>query len=790
MKDSILIILGIYFNIALSFGQQQGAYSNTENMRSDSIDILNYDIRLDITDFIGRTIKGSEEVTFVAKTTVQHLPLDLLHLNVDSIIEPSSGNHLSFQYNDTLLTISLSNPVLALDTSAVIIYYEGVPKTDPSGWGGWYFSGNYAWNLGVGFQSKPHNYGRAWHPCFDNFKERATYKFTVRTDNGKIATCNGQLKQSVDLGNGVVERTYEMLDAIPSYLANVTVGPYAELAWEAPSSFNPIPISIHAVAADTQNVKAAFVHLNDALQAFETAYGPHGFSHVGYSMVPFNGGAMEHATNITYPISASVDIERESLMAHELAHHWWGDFTTCETPEDMWLNEGFASFSELVFFEHVYGRDRYVVELQDVHASTLSNAHINENRFWPVSGIPHELTYGNHVYNKGALMAHNLRGYLGDTAFYDGVTAYLQQQSFTNMSSLEMRDFLGQHTGVDLSHFFSNWVFNGGWSDFEIDSILVNPIGGSLYRVHAYVEQKLFGADTMHTNVPLTISYFRPDGSSESQEHLISGRNETFYDTLDFQPVLSLLNVESKLVYATTSFHDYVETNEIIQASHHLMRVVPTAGSDSSLLHIDHHYTAPDPVKSITKPYRLSNNHYWEVSGIFVSGFEAEATLFYDARSSNSYLDSDLVAFTEDSLLLLYRSSPKADWDIYPHYQKNTAGSAINGWGTISMSKLLAGQYAFANMDHTVLSTGDRPSLNINVFPNPTSGGVTFKLPESHVADRLVLRTIAGQEVSNLTLGIPNNKVQVDLAHLATGTYIYHLDANESTYTGILYKQP
>ena len=79
------------------------------------------------------------------------------------------------------------------DTSSVVVYYNGSPQGDPSGWGGWYFQGNYSYNLGVGFDADPHNYGRVWHPCFDNFVERATYDFSILTNAGKTSYANGYI---------------------------------------------------------------------------------------------------------------------------------------------------------------------------------------------------------------------------------------------------------------------------------------------------------------------------------------------------------------------------------------------------------------------------------------------------------------------------------------------------------------------------------------------------------------------------------------------------------------------
>ena len=113
---------------------------------------------------------------------------------------------------------------------------------------------------------------------------------------------------------------------------------------------------------------------------------------------------MEHATNIAYPryAIANGDKTSETLFAHELAHHWWGNTITCKTQEDMWLNEGWASYSERLFLEAVYGKKAYEDDIEANHHSVLQFAHVLDEAVLPVSGIGHANTYGRHVYDKGA----------------------------------------------------------------------------------------------------------------------------------------------------------------------------------------------------------------------------------------------------------------------------------------------------------------------------------------------------------------------------------------------------
>ena len=215
-------------------------YLSPENLRSDTMDVLKYTINLDITDFVGQKIKGHTIVTFTPKINGQSiLKLDLLKMTIDSV---SLGTSLlTYGYNDTLLKINLPTSYNISDTGQVVVYYRGTPQGDPAGWGGFSFNGNYAYNLGVGFGAKPHNYGRVWFPCFDNFVEKSQYEFYIVTDTSKTSFCNGQLMSDVKVGSKRT-RHWKLLKEIPSYLVSVAVADYTQVNWNIMGALGNIPV--------------------------------------------------------------------------------------------------------------------------------------------------------------------------------------------------------------------------------------------------------------------------------------------------------------------------------------------------------------------------------------------------------------------------------------------------------------------------------------------------------------------------------------------------------------------
>lgn len=698
-------------------------YYSAENLRSDTIDIINYTINLDITDYAGQKISGNTIVRFVPRLNGQNkIRLDLLKMTIDSI---KQGNTLlTYTYNDTVLKANLPLALNTTDTTNVTVFYHGVPLGDPAGWGGFSFNGNYAYNLGVGFGAKPHNYGRVWFPCFDNFVEKSSYEFNIITDPAKAAYCNGTLISDITLA-GKRTRKWVLNKPVPSYLASVAVADYAQVNWTINAANGSLPVILAARPVDTTSLKTGFVHLPTAVLGFESFYGPYVWNRVGYCLVPFSSGAMEHATNIAYPQAAIGNLAYESeLMAHELSHHWWGDLMTCETQEDMWLNEGMASYSERLFLEYTYDYARYLAEVKSVHDDMVKFAHLREKGFRAISGVPHQYTYGDHVYRKGADVAHTLRSYMGDAAFFAGLKYVLQQKAYKNMNSIEFRDLLQTSSGQNLTSFFSNWVLAGGWPHFSIDSVKTTGTS-SPYTSVVYVKQKLFGAPSLYTSVPLELTFMNAAWNKEVKNITMGGATQSFTVQTTVKPVYTGINVESKISDAISSEYKTLKTNTTI--TYVLGRatlLISDKGIDSSYVRIEHNFAKPDPFKNNTHGFRLNTQHYWKVDGILSNGFVSKLRLNYDGNkntSGNSYLDTCLTTINGDSLILLYRKNAADDWHEVSSYTKLKLSSKT---GFVTADTLKKGEYVFANGKSSVVGITEKvkkQQLEMSVFPNPAT---------------------------------------------------------------------
>jgi len=716
------------------------------NLRSDTMDILKYTINLNITDFTTDTIRGNTQVLFVPKMNNQHsLSLDLLRLTIDSLRIGTTP--LAYSYNDTLLICKLPAAVNIGDTSSITVYYHGKPKGDASGWGGFYFQSTFAYNLGVGFAANPHNYGRVWYPCFDNFVERAVYEFNITTNAGKIAYCNGLLMHDTTDAAGLRTRKWVMNKTIPSYLACVAVAPFTQVNMTFSSLTGPKPVVIAAIPTDTVNIKNSFIHLPNAFACFESHYGPYRWDKVGYSLVPFSSGAMEHATNIAYPkaFANGTTLYEAVLMAHELSHHWFGDLATCSTAADMWLNEGWATWSQYLFAESVYGYPSYLAQVQANHDEVVHYASWIDGSYLALSAVPDQYTYGETVYHKGADVAHTLRTYMGDSLFFLGLQYHLAHRQYQSVSSTDFMNDLIAGTGVsNLTNFFTDWVFNPGWPHFSVDSFSVAP-NGSNYDVTVFIRQRLTAAPAYFNQVPLELTFMDTLLHSSLQQIVVSGQYTNFHFTLPFRPDYTGLNLGDKISHAITADRHYISTlnpyfNDQLKGRMTVTAQNANITTDSAWICIEHNYTPPDPFKIPSQPYLLSPNRYWKVDGSFPASFQATGIITYDGRAITSggggSLDNNFLFSTnlEDSIVLLYRTRPSDDWMLDTGIVKYE-GTLTDKYGSITINHLHKGEYVLA-LKGFYTGTNDKGPLSsalLKTRPNPSSDRFYIDLSETIV---------------------------------------------------------
>lgn len=747
---------------------------------ADSLHIAHYTIQLDLTRYQTQQLYGTAILKAVPNHPLPALTLELMQLQADSVTV--GGKKMRFSQEGDRLRIPAENtPFAQGDTLEIRVSYHGKPYSER--FGGFYFSGEYAFNMGACIEHIPHTAGKTWFPCVDSFTDKAAYTYKVHTVSGHRAVCGGLFADSLRLADSSIVWTWEQRQPIPAYLASVACGPY--IVWrDTLRSIDgrklPVEIDVHPSAAN--KVAGSFSRLKQIVALFEHSFGPYPFDRIGYVTVPFTSGAMEHAGNIAYPLAA-VDgsWNRESLYAHELSHAWFGDWVTCESAEEMWLNEGFASWCEGLLAEYFSHNDSlphqdsnaYRNWFRQQHRYVLKNAAIRDNGYHPLSPMPQAVTYGTTTYQKGSLVLHSLRSYLGDSLFFHCLKQYVREFGGGNASSQQFFSLLSRESGLPMKDFMAAWVTQPGFLHFSVDS--VTATGNGLYRTH--LRQRLHHAERYGNSNRITVSYFFPDSARKDLRTVFSGQYGTFDCQLPQPPLFAVVDlydgyadavIDTTLTVNGTQTVDFEEGNIMVR----------NAKGEGGWLRIEHNLVAADPLKQANSHIRqLSGSHYWR---LLLQGTQAEGLYFsYYAQSEN---DLDHALFKEadkKSFLLLHRPDASADWRVIPFVQTGTAGR-----GNLYTTFVQNGEYCLAVGDTNgmaALPAAPR-DIAIRIHPNPASQTVRITVSDANSVRWMRLYNAAGQRIA--TLPIRQTVTEVDLSHFSHGLYLIDFMDNRSICVG------
>ena len=766
--STLLYILVFLSSWGISTNRLLAQYLYPYETKVDSIDILNYSINLDVTDFTTFQLYANTRVLFrPLMNGISNIDLDLIGLTVDSIKDPL-GNTLSSTPYTLGYRINLGSTYNLGDSTWVEVYYHGQPLSDPN-FGGFYFTTQFAYAVGIDIDDVPHNAGKNWFPCFDNFVEKSTFDFHLTIPITHMSSANGT-KDSITL-NPDTTKTEHWHISYPNstFVTSVCVANFAQVTQYFTNYLgDTIPCYFWARAIDTTAMKASFINLEYAFDLFEQKYGPYPYDHIGFSLVPLAGGAMEHTMNIAYPISlANGSTTYQSIIFHELAHHWYSNDITPRTAEDIWMKEGFAVYGERLFTENFYSRAQYDAVIRNTHKQLLWTCHFDDSGYWPLSGIPQQYVYGTATYDKSADIVHTLRSYLGDSVFFAGVAELVVQDAFTSIDAAEFRDDLSAITGYNLDNFFDDWILQGGWPHASIDSIVATPSGPN-YNINVYLKQKLVGRSNYSTQVPVTLSLRDDNWNLFEQTVYSSGSNNMVSVTVPFLPNVAFLNGDEKISHAVTGRYAVITTTGALNLTHANMNLTIQTITDSVYMVVEHNWAAPDPVLDWSKGYTISPQRYWRVDGIWNTGFSTNASIYYNGRTTgtNSKLDQLLITGTEDSLILLYRPDRATDWDEFPAYTVNM-GSVTDKIGTITITNLQKGEYALGLKGQTIGI--EELQVNISrIYPNPTEG--LFNIACLDEYDYLIVTNMFGQQVMQRNNYTP--LLQIDASYWAKGMYL------------------
>jgi aminopeptidase N len=412
---------------------------------------------------------------------VATVPLHAKELTILAVRD-GKGRPLAFRHEGESVHVSLPEPLPFEGRASVALDYRGTPRR------GLYFvrpDEHYpekplqAWTQGQDEDS------RHWFPCFDHPCEKATVEVLARVPARFTTLGNGALVGRQDHGDGTV--TWHWRQALPHapYLTTLVVGEFDEVRLPG----HRVPLTAYVPKGRRADGERAFARTADMVRAYEERFGvPYPYEKYAQVVVhDFIFGGMENTTATTlteyavYDERAGLDYDVDDLIAHELAHQWWGDLVTCRDWSHAWLNEGFATWSENVIREALKGEEEAV---HGRHETLQAYLHEDGGRYRRAIvdrrfEEPIDL-FDRHLYEKGSWVVHMLRQELGDGPFWRAIRAYLDEHREGTVVTDDLRRSIERATGRNLEWFFDQWVHRGGhpevtfsWSYDEKKRLLV-----------------------------------------------------------------------------------------------------------------------------------------------------------------------------------------------------------------------------------------------------------------------------------------------------------------------------
>jgi aminopeptidase N len=549
---------------------QEKHFSNRKNIfettASDWFDVTYYRLDLEVltqTNYL----KGKVTVTGVCRrNNVQILTLDIVNqMQVDSVyvncIACNFAQHSS-SFDITLAGMFSYGEVLSVD-----IFYEGLPI--PTGFGSFIFNSHsgvpWVYSLSQPFGAKD------WWPCKDDPSDKAdSADIIITCDSTFKVGSQGILVSVVKNANGTATYHWSERYPIASYLISIAVTNYAQFSnWYKYSATDSMEVLNYVLPEHYTDAVADLPKTVDMLAIFSDLFGQYPFIKEKYGHAEFaTGGAMEHQT------MTSTTKFGEDLVAHELAHQWFGDMITCRTWGDLWLNEGFAQYSAALYHERQYGMDSY----RSYMNTQLDQAKMAKG----VIGIPDTTSVRNlfdsrRIYAKGACVLHMLRHVLGDSTFFSCLYAYANNPSL-KYSTAVIKDFQSICENVsakNLEYFFQEWIYGDGFPEYNYSWNWKS--NGVNSEITLNVEQAIGKTNPSYFTMPVDIHIKSASGDTIVTVHN-NAQTQSFHISYPEKPLSVRLDSEGWIL------KDVYSENDLPPASFELEQNYPNPFNASTTI--------------------------------------------------------------------------------------------------------------------------------------------------------------------------------------------------------------
>ena len=459
-KKPLLLIFLFFFTLNL--------FSKDPYPKNPNIDILNYSFELNLNDS-SDIIYGTANIKLSIRPNEDNVRLDLISKNkegrgmsVENIL--FNGKEIPYTHVDNVINIDTRGIVYSI-SDMITVKYEGIPVTGliigPNMHGDrTFFSDNWP------------NKARNWLPLVDHPYDKSTTDFIIIAPNHYQVISNGLLVEETNINKDLKKTHWRQSVPISCWLYAIGV---AEFAVDYVDYFDGKSIQTWVYKQDRDNGFYDFkVPTKHTLEFFSDYVGPFAYEKLANVQSNSVKGGMESATAIFYSdvsVTGERSVRWRNVIIHEVAHQWFGNCVTEYDWDDVWLSEGFATYFTLMFREHAYGRDDFVMGLNNAKENVYN--FYKDNKDAPIihdnlKDMKDVLSYSLQ-YQKGAWVLHMLRNYIGEDAFRQGIRNYYKKYFNLNTTTDQFKFEMEKVSNVNLDKFFDQWLYKGGMLIIDSD---------------------------------------------------------------------------------------------------------------------------------------------------------------------------------------------------------------------------------------------------------------------------------------------------------------------------------
>ena len=476
-------------------------------------------------------------------------------------IQLADGTDLAYDYDDRQVTIQLPREYKRDEELTLVIDYVATPREDGGSEAitsdkGLFFINprgeegdkpQQIWTQGETEQNS------RWFPTVDKPNERCTQEMYVTVEDRFVTLSNGLLISSTTNDNGTRTDYWKMDQPHAPYLFMLAIGEFAVVE---DTPYKGKPVNYYVEPAYEEHAKAIYPHTPEMLAFFSEVTGVD-YPWSKYSQVvvrDYVSGAMENTTGVIFGEFMQhterelIDVlTNDKIVAHEMFHHWFGDYVTCESWANLTLNEGFANYSEYLWLEHHYGRDE-----ADQHMMEEWQGYLGSTMDGGIHPLIHygyddkESMFDAHSYNKGGSALHMLRKIIGDDAFFAGMERYLTDNAYSAVEVDELRMAFEDVTGQDLHWFFDQWYMNQGHPNIT----LTYGFDAENKEAILTVEQTQDGRNMPGVfQLPAAVDvYFAGQAEATRHEVMVNERVQEFRFPANTAPALIVFDAEHSIL--------------------------------------------------------------------------------------------------------------------------------------------------------------------------------------------------------------------------------------------------